>query len=258
MSFKDKVVLVTGSNQNTGLEIASYFLKEGARVIVHGPDNESVQEGADILRSRGFKNFIAVTADISNLEEVKQMFSQIKKVYRRLDILINNACNQGIGKSFEKMDPSFFQEVINVNVTGTFLVAQQAVNMMLTQESKGVIVNLGSNVSARAIHNRTAYVTSKGAIDSLTKSMATDLGPLGIRVNMVAPGYIYTDRWDVLSDKVKARRRQNVPTGKEATGKNIAEAVAFLASEKASAINGVRLLVDGGVSAQLLPIDIDY
>jgi len=258
MRFKDKVVLVTGSSHNTGLEIASLFIKEGARVIVHGSTNETVQEGVEKLKSIGMKNFKSVSADISDIDQVRRMFLLIKNEFGRLDILVNNACNQGIGESFENMDFSFFQHVINVNVMGTFMVSQQAVKLMMTQKSKGVIVNLGSNISTRAIHNRTAYITSKGAIDALTKSMATDLGPFGIRVNMVAPGYIFTNRWDVLSEEIKIRRRKNVPLGKEAKGKDIAEAVAFLASDCASAISGVRLLVDGGISAQHLPVDVDF
>jgi NAD(P)-dependent dehydrogenase (short-subunit alcohol dehydrogenase family) len=258
MRFKDKVVLVTGSNQNTGLEIASLFIKEGARVIVHGSSNETVQKGVEKLKSIGIENFKTVSADISDVEQVRRMFLMIKEEFGRLDILVNNACHQGIGEPFEDMDYSFFQQVINVNLLGTFMVSQQAVKLMTAQESKGVIVNLGSNVSTRAIHNRTAYIASKGGIDALTRSMATDLGPLGIRVNMVAPGYIYTNRWDLLSEEVKSRRRQNVPLGKEATGEDIAEAVAFLASDRASAIGGARLVVDGGISAQHLPVDIDF
>lgn len=258
MRFKDKVVLVTGSNQNTGLEIASLFIKEGARVIVHGSTSETLQEGVEELKLAGIENFTSVSADISDVEQVRRIFLRIKEKFGRLDILVNNACHQGIGEPFENMDFSFFQRVINVNVLGTFMVSQLAVKLMVAQESKGVIVNLGSNVSTRAIHNRSAYIASKGAIDALTKSMATDLGPRGIRVNMVAPGYIYTNRWDILPEEIKIRRRQNIPIGKEATGEDVAEAVAFLASDRASALSGVRLVVDGGTSAQHLPEDIDF
>ncbi len=258
MRFKDKVILVTGSNQNTGLEIASLFIKEGAKVIVHGSTKETLQKGVEKLKSLGIENFKSVSADISDVEEVRRMFLFIREKFGRLDILVNNACHQGIGEPFENMEYSFFQQVVNVNVLGTFMVSQLAVKIMMAQESKGVIVNLGSNISTRAIHNRTAYIASKGAIDALTKSMATDLGPHGIRVNMVAPGYIYTNRWDVLPEEIKIRRRQNIPIGKEATGEEIAEAVAFLASDGAGAVSGARLVVDGGISAQHLPVDIDF
>ena len=129
--------------------------------------------------------------------------------------------------------------------------------MMLAQESRGVIVNVGSNVSTRAIRNRTAYVASKGGLDALTRSMAVDLGPKGIRVNMVAPGYIYTDRWDKLNEATMKRRRLNCPIGMEATAEDIAQAVAFMASDAARNICGERLVVDAGCSAQHMPVDVD-
>lgn len=155
------------------------------------------------------------------------------------------------------MEPDFFLTVIKTNMLGTFQVSQQAVKIMMQQESRGVIVNLGSNVSMRAIRNRTAYVASKGGVDALTRSMAVDLGPKGIRVNEVAPGYIYTDRWDKLDESVMKRRRLNTPIGKEATADDIAQAVAFLASDASKNIAGERLVVDAGCSAQHMPIDVD-
>ena len=129
--------------------------------------------------------------------------------------------------------------------------------MMLKQESKGVIVNLGSNVSMRAIRKRCAYVASKGGIDALTRAMAIDLGPKGIRVNIVAPGYIFTDRWEKISEGTRTRRRLNCPIGMEATADDIAQAVAFMASDASRNICGERLVVDAGCSAQHMPIDVD-
>jgi len=255
--FENKVVLVTGSNQNTGLEIAAGFMDEGAEVIVTGPSAEDVGKGAAILRERGYTSFIECPADIRSLSDVENLFSVIKEKFGRLDVLVNNACDQGIGPAFLDMDPEFFLNVIKTNMLGTFQVSQQAVRMMVEQESKGIIVNLGSNTSVEAIRNRTAYVASKGGVDALTRSMALDLAPMGIRVNMVAPGYIYTSRWDVLDEKTKLRRRTNMPNGLEATGRDIANAVMFLASDDAKAICGERIVVDSGCSIQLMPVDVD-
>jgi len=100
-------------------------------------------------------------------------------------------------------------------------------------------------------------VASKGGIDALTRAMAVDLGPRGIRVNTVTPGYIYTDRWDALPEEVLNRRRANIPLGKEASGDDIASAVLFLASDGAAGIHGARLVVDGGCSAQYMPANAD-
>jgi NAD(P)-dependent dehydrogenase (short-subunit alcohol dehydrogenase family) len=185
------------------------------------------------------------------------MFTRIKEEFGRIDILVNNAAHLGEAGKFEDVSPDFFLDVLKVNLLGTFQVAQQAVKMMLKQTSKGIIINIGSNVSTQSIHDRTAYVTSKGGIDALTRSMAIDLAPKGIRVNMVAPGYVYSNRWDTLSEEVINRRHANIPLGKEATGKDIAEAVAFLASDSAKNICGERLVLDGGCAAQLLPSDVD-
>ncbi len=257
MRFKDKVVLVTGASRNTGVGIAALFIREGAKVCINGSTPKSTSEGGDFLHEMGLQGFVEIPADISDNGQVIGMFNQIRKKFGRIDILINNACNQGLGMVFEQMTSEDFMSVINVNLLGTFQVSQQAVKMMLTQESRGVIINLGSNVSKRSIHNRTAYVTSKGGIDALTKSMAIDLADKGIRVNMVAPGYIFTDRWETLPEEKKVRRRMNVPLGFEATAEDIAQAVAFLASDASRNICGERLVVDGGCSAQHMPSDID-
>ncbi len=257
MKFKNKVVLVTGATKNTGVGIASLFIKEGAKVCINGSSQENLDKGAALLNAMGLHDFDQFVADISNTSEVEGMFQAITKKFGRLDILVNNAANQGIGMKFDTMLPDDFLKVLKVNLMGTFQVSQQATKIMVGQESKGVIINLGSNVSTRAIHDRIAYVTSKGGIDALTKAMATDLGVKGIRVNMVAPGYIYTDRWDELSTEVKERRRNNIPLGNEASADDISQAVAFLASDAAKNITGERLVVDGGCSAQHLPEDID-
>ena len=147
-----------------------------------------------------------------------------------------------------------------MNVLGGFHIVQSACNRFFMKQERdaytnqrGVVVFVGSNSSERVSRNRVSYVASKGAMDSMMKAFAVDLGPLGVRVNMVAPGYIWTDRWQWLSDDVKAARRANVPIGMEAKGRDVAEAVAFFASDAARACQGARLVMDGGSSAQMYP-----
>ena len=255
--FENKVVLVTGASRNTGVGIAALFIREGAKVCICGSTEKSTAQGGRFLREMGLDGFVEIPCDISNTEQVKAMFGVIKEKFGRIDILVNNACNQGIGPAFEDMDPEYFLAVLITNMRWTFQFSKQAVKMMLAQESKGVIVNLGSNVSMRAIRNRTAYVASKGGIDALTRSMAVDLAPKGIRVNEVAPGYIFTDRWEKLDESTAKRRRLNTPIGFEATADDIAQAVAFMASDASRNIVGERLVVDAGCSAQHMPIDVD-
>ena len=256
--FEGKVVLVTGGNRNTGLSIVEKFAQEGAKVYMCGSSPESTAKGEAILKSRGVENFVAVPCDVSDLAQVKALFDVIEREEGRLDVLVNNAAHQGIGKPFVEMDPAYLMEVLGVNVRGGFQVTQQAVTrFFLKQETRGVVVFLSSNTAQRAIRNRTAYCASKGAINSMVRALALDLGPLGIRVNACAPGYIYTERWDSLSEEKKARRRLNCPLRHEATGMDIANVVAFLASPDSGNMSGEIVTCDAGCSCQHMPEDVD-
>ena len=256
--FQDKVVLVTGGNRNTGLAIVAKFVEEGARVFMCGSTPESTSKGAAYLEAHGVKGVRSIPCDVSDLAQVKILFDLIEKEAGRLDILVNNAAHQGIGKPFVEMDPEYVMEVLGVNVRGGFQVTQQAVNrFFLKQESRGVVVFLSSNTAMRAIRNRTAYCASKGAINSMVRSLALDLGPLGIRVNACAPGYIYTERWDILPEDIKARRRLNCPLRHEASGRDIANVVAFLASSDSANMTGEIVTCDAGCSCQHMPEDVD-
>ncbi|MDO5552850.1 MAG: SDR family oxidoreductase [Planctomycetia bacterium] len=256
MRFQNKTVLITGSSRNTGLELAEHFLMEGARVALHGSSPETVAKGAAVLRARGLTNFIELPVNIGNKDAIDKMFGVIREKLGRLDILVNNAVDQCCGYTLDTLTWERFSEAIQINVTGTFYVTREAVKMM-KEQGNGVIVNFSSNVSRRAIRNRIAYCTSKGGIDGLTISMALDLAPFGIRVNSVAPGYIYTERWTTLTEEHKLRRRTNVPLGRESTGKTIADVVMFLASDDSSGMTGERIVVDGGCTRQLMPKDVD-
>jgi NAD(P)-dependent dehydrogenase (short-subunit alcohol dehydrogenase family) len=256
MRFTNKFVLVTGASRNTGLEIAARFAEEGATVFVNGSTAEGVKRAVAELKSRGLEQVIEAPADLSDATAVQNLFTQIRTRAGRLDILVNNAVLQGCGYSFEDTPLEFFEKVVRVNLVGSFHVAREAARMMIAQGG-GVIVNLGSNVSARAIRKRVAYCSTKGAIDAMTRAMAVDLGPHNIRVNTVAPGYIFTERWKALPPGDAERRRANIPLGKEASGVDIANAVLFMASDEAANVHGARLVVDGGCTAQHMPAALD-
>lgn len=190
--------------------------------------------------------------------QVNHLFDLIEKEAGRLDILVNNAAHQGIGKPFTEMDTAYVMEVLGVNVCGGFQVTQQAVNrFFLKQPERGTVVFLSSNTAMRAIRNSTAYCASKGAINSMVRAIALDLGPIGIRVNACAPGYIYTGRWDTLPEKTKARHCLNCPLRHEATGADIANVVAFLTSEESGNMTGEIITCDAGCSCQHMPEDVD-
>lgn len=257
--FAQKVVLVTGGNRNTGLDITEKFAREGAHVFMCGSTPESTGRGAAELAARGVTGVRAVPCDVADIGQVTALFDLIRQEAGRLDILVNNAAHQGIGKPFVEMDPAYVREVFSVNVVGGFQVTQMAVReFFLKQDSRGCVVFLSSNTAQRAIRNRTAYCASKGAINAMVRALALDLGPLGIRVNACAPGYIYTDRWDKLPEEIRQRRRLNCPLRQEASGKDIANVVAFLAGSDSANMTGEILTCDAGCSCQHMPEDVDF
>ena len=275
--FENKVVLVTGGNRNTGLWLVKKFVDEGAKVFMCGSSTESTAKGIESLRvwfgtdcvvdaqndsDRTLKDakVIAQACDVGNREQVAALMDLIERETGRLDILVNNAADQGIGLGGPlEMDPDAILKVMGTNVRGGFQVTQAACNrFFMKQESRGTVVFLSSNTARRAIRGRIAYCASKGAINSMVRSLALDLAPLGIRVNACAPGYIYTERWDVLDPKIAARRRANCPLGREAKGADIANVVAFLASEDSGNMTGEIVTCDAGCSCQHMPADVDF
>ena len=263
--FKDKVVLVTGGNRNTGLWLVKKFVDEGARVFTCARNERSRADGIRFLAEMGVENVPMLLCDISDLDQVNAMFDAVEKEAGTLDILVNNAANQGIGHGGPlEMAPEKFHEVFSVNVVGGFQVTQAACKRFFMKKPyrvggpyRGTVVFLSSNTAMRAIRGRTAYCASKGAINSMVRALALDLSPLGIRVNACAPGYINTSRWDVLDPAIAARRRANCPLGREASGMDIANVVAFLASEDSGNMAGEIVTCDAGCSCQHMPADVD-
>lgn len=257
--FEGKVVLVTGGSRNTGLDLVERFVREGAKVWTCGSTAASTAKGAAALAARGVEGVRAMPCDISDPAQVDALFDAIAREDGRLDVLVNNAANQGIGQGGPlDVDPDAMLAVLRTNVVGGFRVTQAACRRFFAkQETRGCVVFLSSNTARRAIRNRTSYCASKGAINSLVRSLALDLGPLGIRVNCCAPGYINTERWDALDPAVAARRRANCPLGREASGADIAGVVAFLASDDAANMTGEIVTVDAGCSCQHMPADCD-
>ena len=257
--FEGKTVLVTGGNRNTGLDIVERFARDGAKVFMCGSSGPSTEKGAAELRARGLDGVTSMPCDISDPAQVAALFDLVARESGRLDILVNNAANQGLGHGGPlEMDPARFLDVFKTNVIGGFQVTQSACNrFFMKQESRGTVVFLSSNTAMRAIRGRTAYCASKGAINSMVRALALDLAPLGIRVNCCAPGYIYTERWDTLDPAKAARRRLNCPLRKEAKGSDIANVVAFLASDDSANMTGEIVTCDAGCSCQHMPEDVD-
>ena len=263
--FESKVVLVTGGNRNTGLWLVKKFADEGATVFMCGSSESSTARGLESLRTMGVTGVYAQACDVGNKTQVSALMDLIEQKTGRLDILVNNAADQGLGLGGPlEMEPDSILKVMGTNVRGGFQVTQAACTRFFMKRPyevggpfRGVIVFLSSNTAQRAIRNRTAYCASKGAINSMVRSLALDLAPHGIRVNCCAPGYIYTERWDVLDERIKTRRRLNCPLGREASGMDIANVVAFLASDESANMTGEIVTCDAGCSCQHMPEDVD-
>lgn len=256
MRLAGKVALITGSTKHTGFGIAQKFLEEGATVIINGRQKADVKDAVEKLKGEWKGVPLQAPGDLSNVKAVERIFSFIQGKCGTLDILVNNAVQQGVGDYFLKTPVELWDEVLAVNIRGLLLCSQRAAQMM-TIRKQGVIINIGSLTSLQAVRNRCAYITSKGAINSATRAMAVDLAPYNIRVNCVIPGYIRTTRWDTLSKEIVEKRRANIPLGVEASYEDVANAVAFLASDEAKNITGAQLIVDGGCTAQLVPAGSD-
>lgn len=264
--FKDKVVLVTGGNRNTGLWLVKKFADEGAKVFMCGSSAASTAAGVEKLKGMNVEGAVAQACDVGDKAQVAALMDLIEREAGRLDILVNNAADQGIGQGGPlEMDPECIIKVMTTNVKGGFQVTQAACNRFFMKRPyevggpyRGTVVFLSSNTAQRAIRGRTAYCASKGAINSMVRALALDLAPFGIRVNACAPGYINTERWDVLDPKIAARRRANCPLGREATGADIANVVAFLASELSGNMAGEIVTCDAGCSCQHMPKDVDF
>ncbi len=256
MGIEKMSVLVTGSTKRTGYGIAAEFVRRGALVFVNGRHETEVKEAARKLNSKGPGRAIPLAADLTIQEQVDAIFSRIAEQSGGLKVLINNACNQGLGHSFLDTPLSEWEAVIAVNLRGLFLCCQAAARQM-KQNGGGSIINLGSFTAARAIRNRTAYITTKGGIESFTRSLAIDLAPCNITVNCLAPGYIRTERWDDLPAETVARRNKNIPLNRGVTIEEVAQAAVFMASPAVAYLTGQVLYLEGGCLAQLMPEDAE-
>lgn len=252
--FSNRIVLVTGSSQNLGSTIARAFARSHAQVILHGPEAGMVAEAREkLLSSEPKLKLETISFNLTNPDEIDAAFSDLKQRGIAPDVLINNAAHLGVGESgFLEQTMAFFREVMEVNLFGALHCSQLAAREM-SKRGGGSIIHISSLAGERAIWERSAYNTSKAAIDGLTRSMALELAPLGIRVNAVAPGYVWTPRWDLISPETRETRKNNTPAGEPTRQEEIAQTVLFLCSSAAPSLTGARIVIDGGLNAQQLP-----
>ena len=244
--LENKVALVTGAGRGIGRQIALTLAKEGATVVVNYNGSRERAEGvvAEIENAGGKAE--AYGCDVSDFESCQEMINNVINKYGHLDILVNNA---GITRDglIMKMKEEDFDAVLNTNLKGTFHTIRHSARQMLKQKS-GKIINISSVSGVMGNAGQANYAASKAGVIGLTKTMARELASRGITVNAVAPGFIETEMTEVLSDNVKEHACGQIPLGRFGKAEDVAELVAFLASEKGNYITGQVLCVDGGMS----------
>lgn len=244
MKLKDKVAIVTGSTSGMGRATAELFAREGAKVVVTGRNEERAKEVVDKIKAEG-NEAIYVIADMSNMDEVKKIFDTTIETYGTVDILFNNAGMLSLSPLME-MGFDEWNKALAVNVTAPFYLAQLCAPIM-KEKGKGVIINTSSVAGAHAHHGLVGYVTSKHALNGLTKSMARELGP-EIRANAILPGAIVTAMLNSIGgEDAVPHLVKGSPLKRAGQSEEIARAALFLASDDSSFVTGQLIRVDGGI-----------
>ena len=251
MIKQDKTILITGATKNTGLAIARRFASDGWNVAITSRDAVSAEAAAKGIDGE----IIGLGMDPANVADIRAAFAAVKERFGRLDAFVNNAAHLGVGLSILNSTEADWDAVMNANARAAFFCAQEAVKLM---KDGGSIVFISSCHALKSVPGRILYTTSKAALGGIVRSLAVELGPLGIRANAILAGAIRTDRWDGLTEDEVAARRARWPAGKESTPDDIAAAVAFLCSDAAATITGAEIPVDSGIGVCLLQYNKDW
>jgi 3-oxoacyl-[acyl-carrier protein] reductase len=245
MRLDGKVAIITGAGQGIGAATALKFAREGALVAVCDLNAEAVTSVVDACREAG-SAAVGFVIDVANRDAVTDMVASVLKQFQRIDILVNNA---GITRDarLQKMTLQQFDDVIDVNLRGVFHAAQAVVDCMINQES-GVILNASSVVGIYGNYGQTNYAAAKFGVIGFTKTWSRELGPKGIRVNAIAPGFIDTPILSTVPEEVLEKMRSQVPLRRLGKPEEIANIYAFLASDEASYINGAVIEASGGMT----------
>jgi len=245
MDQKTKLAIVTGGASGLGLATAKKLVENNIRTIIVGRNESNLKEAAAHLG----KLCIYKAFDLNDLAAIPQLVEEIALEYGQIDILVNNAgINQK--KPFTEVTDDDFQNIIQTNLTSVFALSREVVKEMLKFNS-GAIINISSMAAQYGIPCVIAYTASKSAIEGITKAMAVELSPHGIRVNCVAPGFIATAMSAKAMNNDPARKQKalsRTPMGKFGDPEDVAEAVLYLCSDAAKYVTGVVLPVDGGNS----------
>ena len=241
--LKGKVAVITGGTRGIGFATVKKFLENEAKVVLLGSKQETVGKAIKELKQiNSSYDVIGFYPDLSSKEEMNEVFKKVKEIYGHIDILINNA---GISSKtkIEDYSEEEYDKITNLNIKSVFNCSKQIIPYL--KETKGVILNTSSMVSIYGQPSGVMYPTTKFAVNGITKSLARELAPQGIRVNAVAPGIINTDMVAKLPKEMIEPLIKTIPFGRIGEPEDIANAFLFLSSNLSSYITGVVLSVDG-------------
>lgn len=240
-----KIALVTGGASGLGLAISKKFVDHNILTIITGRNVEKLNEAASSLGSL----CIPLVCDMNNLEQIPQIIQSLVSKYGTIDILVNNA-GINMKKNFLEVTDQDFLNIIQTNVLGMFSLSREVARVMIDKK-QGAIVNISSMAAYYGIPKVIAYTASKSAIEGMTRAMAVELSPLGIRVNCIAPGFIKTKMSAAALDSDPERKNKvlgRTPMGKLGVPEDVANAAYFLACDESAFLTGTSIPVDGGNS----------
>ena len=241
-----KVAIVTGASRGIGRACALRLAKDGIDIVVNYNSNEAAAlEVVDAIKAMGV-NAIAIKANVADTKEITAMFREAFKYFGHIDILVNNAGVVDDAYLF-MLNKDSVDRSLDINIKGYLFSAQQAALKMFKQKS-GKIVNVSSVSSMMALAGQSVYSATKGAVNSMTATLAKELAPYGIQVNAVAPGFITTEMIDAIPEEKKEEYLKAIPMGRLGKVEEVAEVVNMLCSDVASYITGQVIVIDGGLS----------
>ncbi len=249
--FEEKIAVVTGASGGLGQALCHALAENGARIVAMDISEERTRAAVESLRAAGFTDAIPLAVNVGSAASVADAFAQLDRLVDRVDILVNNAGVREIKNVFD-LTPAEWDRVMAINLNGPYYCAREAAMRMRDRQIAGSIVNISSVAGLVGIRNRPAYCASKHGVVGLTKNLAFDLSPYGVRVNAIAPGAIATPMTEVYySDEEFLKGLEHaVALGNTGTPGAIAQAAVYLCSPQAGFVTGVVLPVDGGFMAE--------
>ena len=248
--LQDKVSVIIGSTSGLGISIAEKFTEEGSKVVIVGRRVEKGKEVVSAIREKGGEATF-IQCDITSEESISNLMDETVKKYGKIDILVGNAGIPETKSPVHEMKTEDLIKVLNTDLIGIILTNKYAIKYMLNNEgdNKGAIVNVGSILGVVGAANSIAYPASKAGLTNFTRSQAVTYASKGIRMNTVSPGYINTPLLEKLPPELVKEKVAAHPIGRFAEPEEVANAIVFLCSDKASYIVGANIMVDGGYTS---------